>query len=170
MKRVLGVDPGAYGALALLERGALSCVHDMPIFTVQRGKTNKAEVDGYRLGTLLRDLDPDLVVVELVGGMTGQSPSAAFNFGRAAGAAEYCAKALRYSVTLVPAATWKRSFRLRGGKEGKDDSRALACSLWPARAEWFARKKDDGRAEAALIAAWGARNSLIGGREEDVFG
>lgn len=154
--RILGVDPGAYGALALLIDGRLTDVADMPILKVRRGKSDKAEVDGYSLAALLRDLAPDIALVEQVGGMTGQSPSASFNFGRAAGAVEYSLKTLGVRVETVAPATWKRAMRLKGGK---DDSRALAMRLWPAKAALFQRVKDDGRAEAALIAEW-ARTTL----------
>jgi hypothetical protein len=36
----------------------------------------------------------------------------------------------------------------------KGESRALAMRLWPDHGDRFARVKDDGRAEAALIAWW----------------
>jgi crossover junction endodeoxyribonuclease RuvC len=42
------------------------------------------------------------------------------------------------------------------GKDGaKDRSRALAISKWPAHAQLFARVRDDGRSDAALIALAG---------------
>ena len=33
----------------------------------------------------------------------------------------------------------------------------MSCERWPTEAHRFARVKDDGRAEAALIAEWGRR-------------
>ncbi len=150
--RVLGVDPGAYGAVALLEGGRLLDVADMPILKIKRGKGEKAEVDGYSLAALLRGLSVDVAYVEQVGGMTGQSASAAFNFGRAAGAVEYTLKALGVRVELVAPQTWKRNLKINPGKDG---SRAAAMRLWPDKAELFKRVKDDGRAESALIAEYG---------------
>jgi crossover junction endodeoxyribonuclease RuvC len=41
--------------------------------------------------------------------------------------------------------------------QGKDGSRYRAAQLFPARAELFKRVKDDGRSDATLIAAYGAR-------------
>lgn len=165
--RILGIDPGAYGALALMtETGRLLEVSDMPILKVRRGKTDKAEVDGYTLGALLREWEPDVAFHEQVGGMTGQSPSASFNFGRAAGATEYSLKILGVRVEMVPPQTWKRLLRINGGKDG---SRAAAMRLWPAKSDLFKRVKDDGRAEACLIAEYGRRQiKLVGGN--DVFG
>lgn len=154
--RILGVDPGCYGALALLcDNGRYLGVWDMPILLLRRGKTDKAEVDGVELARLLRGLyRDDIVVLEQVGGLPGQSAPAAFNFGRAAGAVEYAAKALGLRVETVAPVTWKKALRVN---EGKDGSRALAMRMWPEKADLFKRKKDDGRAEAALIAEWGRR-------------
>jgi crossover junction endodeoxyribonuclease RuvC len=53
----------------------------------------------------------------------------------------------------VSPAVWKKHFKLPADKEA---SRALALPLFPATAEHFARKKDHGRAEAALIARYGS--------------
>lgn len=151
MRRLVGIDPGCLGALALLEDGELRDVADMPIIRVRRGKTDKAEVEGHALAALLRQWAAQVGIIEQVGGMTGQSASAAFNFGRAAGAAEYTMTALGLRIARVAPITWKKALKI---KPGKDDSRAAAMKLWPAFAHKFARKKDDGRAEAALIAHW----------------
>lgn len=161
--RIVGVDPGAYGALAYLVDGRLVDIEDMPSFKVRRGKTDKAEVNGYVLADILRRWAPDVVWIEQVGGLPGQSASAAFNFGRAAGAVEYAAKALGYKVEFVPPNTWKRALRV---KDGKDDSRAKATAMFSNAAHLFARKKDNDRAEAALIAEYGR----INGGNNELFG
>lgn len=164
--RVLGVDPGCGGAIALLDGGRLEAVHDMPVFRILRGKSEKREVDGYRLGNLIRELKPDIAFVELVGGITGQSAPAAFNFGRASGGVEYALKALGVRVELVPPGTWKKAMKVNASKDG---ARASACARWPGVAAWFARVKDDGRAEAALIAEWG-RVQQGNGKDDGIFG
>jgi hypothetical protein len=51
----------------------------------------------------------------------------------------------------VSPAKWKKALGLSADKGA---SRRRAIELWPERAQWFARVKDDGRAEAALIAYW----------------
>jgi crossover junction endodeoxyribonuclease RuvC len=62
---------------------------------------------------------------------------------------------------LVTPAKWKGHLRLSSDKE---QARALALRLFPACSEHFKRKKDHGRAEAALIARYGAETlHLIGG-------
>jgi Holliday junction resolvasome RuvABC endonuclease subunit len=152
--RILGIDPGCYGALALLDGDQLVRVVDMPRIMVRRGKTDKAEVGGHELGEILRELAPDLVVLEQVYGVTGQSASAAFNFGRACGVAEGACKALGRRVEMAPPASWKRALGLA---PGKDAARAMAVELWPEHVWLFKRVKDADRAEAALIALWGYR-------------
>lgn len=55
-------------------------------------------------------------------------------------------------VERVTPGEWKRHHRLIG--KDKDAARALALDRWPGRGDLFTRKKDHGRADAALIAAW----------------
>lgn len=154
LKRIVGVDPGCYGALALFVGGVPEEIADMPIVKVRRGKTDKAEVDGHGLWALLQRWQPHIGVVEQVGGITGQSASAGFNFGRAAAAPEYLLIAAGARLERVPPQRWKRQLAI---KPGKDDSRLQAMRLWPSFASQFARKKDDGRAESALICHWFTR-------------
>ena len=61
--------------------------------------------------------------------------------------------ALEIPYTLVTPQKWKKHFGL--SKE-KDHSRLLATRLYPNMADKFIRKKDDGRAEAILIAKYGS--------------
>lgn len=135
----------------------------MPVVCVRRGKSDKREVDGHSLASLLRGWEAEVGVIEQVGGMTGQSASAAFNFGRAAGAVEYTMTALGLRLVRVPPITWKKKLAI---KPGKDDSRLAAMRLWPGVAAKFQRKKDDGRAEACLIGHW---YNLTNGASNDVF-
>lgn len=168
--RILGVDPGAGGALALLD-GPLLRIADMPTFVVSRGKAAKAEVDVRALFDLLAGWGPDVCYFEQVSGIPGQAAGAAFNFGRAAGLAEAAAKSTPARFVFVPPATWKRKLGLLGGgkPEAKDAARALATNLFPASAAEFRRKKDADRAEAALIAEYGRRLEAPAPRSEDIF-
>lgn len=150
--RILGVDPGGSGALALLTPEELR-ISDMPVFLVKRGKSAKPEIDVHALLALLDEWKPHVCYFEQVGGIPGQSASAAFNFGRIAGSCEAIVKTYARFVFVTPA-TWKKAMGVSGDK---DDSRAKATNLFPARAADFRRKKDDGRAEAALLAEYGRR-------------
>lgn len=162
--RVLGVDPGGYGALALLDGMSLKHLADMPVFQVTRGKGVKRDLDVHGLARLLDDWKPDACFFEQVGGMEGDSPSSAFTFGRIAGAAEALVKRSGARFEFVMPHVWKKAMGLIG--TAKDDSRAKATNLWPARADAFALKKHDGRAEAALLAEFGRRKLS----SEGIFG
>jgi crossover junction endodeoxyribonuclease RuvC len=55
-------------------------------------------------------------------------------------------------VRLLTPAQWKRLVGIPPGKAGaKDAARSEAIRRWPGKADLFARVKNDGRAEAALI-------------------
>lgn len=73
------------------------------------------------------------------------------------------------AVGRVPAVVWKRDLGLWGG--GKAASLELARELFPQAAGQLERKRDHGRAEALLIAAWAVgcrrqREEHVGGAEE----
>lgn len=157
--RILGVDPGTSGALALLDaRGALLRVEDAPHFEVSRGRGKKKEIDVLGLADLIVAMKPDATFFEQTHGMAGDGESAAYNFGRAAGCVEAIAKVQGARFTFVPPPVWKRAMGLI--RTAKDDSRAKATAMWPDFAQSFRRKCDDGRAEAALIAEYGRRKML----------
>ena len=158
--RILGIDPGCYGAFAVVDNGKPVEIHDMPFVKIRRGKSDKAEIEGYALANALRDLRIDKCYMEQVTGMTGQAASTSFNFGRACGVIEGTVKALGIAIVMVPPGTWKKMQGIKsggkaGGKQNKDNSRLAAISRWPSKSEYFKRKKDDGRAEACLIADYG---------------
>lgn len=151
--RIIGFDPGAHGAIALVENGQLLELHDMPAMRVKRGTRVVNEVNAAALGQLVAALRAEAAVVEKVGAMPGQGVSSMFAFGRALGVIEGVLGALQVPYTKVPPQEWQKGMRVRGGKDG---ARERASALFPARAGDFARVKDDGRADAALLAAYGA--------------
>lgn len=160
---VLGIDPGLDGALALLIDNRVH-VWDMPTMKVKRGTKFKREVSPVMLAHTLREIDlmaesagvaNDLrAYVERVGAMPGQGVTSMFSFGRSLGLIEGVLAGLTIPFELIPPGTWRRGMSVR---EGKDGSRLRASELWPSQAGLFARVKDDGRAEAALIAAFGRK-------------
>ena len=92
-----------------------------------------------------------MVVIEAVHAMPKQGVSSSFNFGYGAGLLEGICAALNYPIDLIPPATWKRGAGLPADKGA---CRQLAARYWPGAAHMFSRVKDDGRAEAALMARW----------------
>lgn len=154
--RVLGIDPGASGAIALLdtEQNTIAVI-DMPCVDIRRGTRNVRHVSAQALSLVVAALQPiDHAVVERVHSMPGQGVSSTFAFGRAFGVCEGVLAGAGVRYTDVAPATWMRALRLTGGK---DAARHMAMQLFPAEAERFSRKKDDGRADATLLAVYGAR-------------
>lgn len=156
--RILGIDPGAKGALALIVNGRLEAVHDMPTHKVTlAGGTVKTRVDGLALGRLLGELRPEFAFLEQVNSHAGEGPAGAFSFGRSVGFLEGALGALGLRPTEVPPQAWKRLIGVRKGPDGdtKTPARIKAAILYPAHEHLFRRKMDDGRADAALLASYG---------------
>ena len=143
---ICGIDPGMSGAVAFyfLKEQAINS-YDMP-------KVAKS-VDAAALCSLLEIMQPDIAVLEQVASRPGQSAPAMFNFGVGFGVIQGVLSARGIPTHLVSPQRWKRHFRLDSDKE---KSRELALRLWPARSDLFSLKKHEGRAEAALIARYGA--------------
>jgi len=150
--RVIGIDPGASGAIALLVSGVLVSVHDMPTVTVERNKAQKRQVCPAGLSLLMQQLSPHKAIVEKVGAMPGQGVSSMFSFGRSVGIIEGVLAAKQVPVTFVTPQAWQKQ---SGAAKGKDGSRQRVMELFPSQAHLFARVKDDGRADAVLIALAG---------------
>jgi crossover junction endodeoxyribonuclease RuvC len=154
--RHIGIDPGLSGAIAVLTDDSLQ-IHDMPVMTVDRNGKAKRQVSANELAELLnlyagKDCH---VYCERVSAMAGQGVTSVFSFGRSFGMIEGILAALKMPVTFVAPATWTRAI---GRSPGKDASRARAMELFPNYEYFFKRVKDDGRADAALIAYWGQKN------------
>jgi len=149
--RIISIDPGLSGAVALHVDGILESVTDMPVVSIMRGKTQKRQVSAQGLATLIIDLKADHAVIEKVSAMPGQGVSSMFSFGRSAGVIEGVLAALMVPQTFVQPAVWTRAIT-RG--IGKDASRSRAMELYPSHQKEFARAKDDGRADAVLIGFW----------------
>jgi crossover junction endodeoxyribonuclease RuvC len=149
---VLGIDIGSQGALALLgSDGALIDIFDMPI--LRDGPKGRPNVNAPLLAEIIFKSHASHAFIEFVGARPGEGPTGAFAFGRSRGVIEGVLAAAGTSASMITPANWKRLAGL--SLASKDASRSEAIRRWPARAGLFARVKDDGRAEAALIAVAG---------------
>ena len=145
----LGIDPGAHGAVAVLDRnGNLIAVHDMPAIEENNGRL---ATNAPLLAAVVAKSQATRAYVEFVGARPTDAKASAFSFGRARGVIEGVAGALAIPVTFITPPTWKRAAGIAPGPENKDQARARAIARWPGQAEMFARKRDLDRAEAALI-------------------
>lgn len=156
----IGVDPGLSGAIAILADGVPIAVHDMP--TMAR-KSGKQEVSCAMIAHLLKDIGSQgfygahySAVIELVGAnpVAGrrQGSTSMFNFGKSCGRAEGVIVGKGIPLVEVTPKVWKAHHGMIGAD--KDASRGVVMRRWPDATKWVMRKKDDGRADACLIAAW----------------
>lgn len=153
---VLGIDPGMGGALAFFGEGPLDTpqfwtVFDMPTF----GDGKQRGVDGAALAKIINTFQPTFAVVEKVNAMRGWGVGSCFRFGESFGVIRGVLGALQVPTHLVTPQAWKKHYGLKG--KDKEASRRLVIELWPGHQSLFARVKDEGRAEAALIAAYGKK-------------
>ncbi len=143
MSSVIGIDPGLSGALALIGPDGLNVV-DMP--------TIEGRVDAYALTALLAEAGPvDRVAIERAQAYPGMGVSSAFNYGLSYGLILGVLAALERPVVHVAPSVWTKALHVGADK---DAHRRRCMDRWPAHAQTWARKKDDGRADAALIALW----------------
>lgn len=143
--KILGIDPGKSGALALLQTFQFSGVQERLVEVEDMPSTP------HSLISMVKGWEPDVVVVEQVASRPTNSRPAAFTFGRSLGRIETAVAASGVRLRWVTPTQWKRDMGL---SSDKDLSRIRATERWPDWTLSFARKSDDGRAEAALIAAW----------------
>jgi hypothetical protein len=146
---VCGVDPAIEPSLSFFFPSVPSRVSVEDIVAVN-GQLNAA-----LLAARVKQMRPNVAFIERVGAMPKQGLSSTFKFGIAFGGIIGVFAALESPVRLVAPTVWKRHFGLAGAD--KEASRALAIHTFPACANHFSRKKDHNRAEAALLAAYGAK-------------
>ena len=152
---VLGIDPGLGGALAFLDKEGRLLVRDVPTFEVKRGRRKKRELNQHGLQEILSKFGSGVVVayVEVASARPGQGTTSMFAFGFVYGSLRQAVVSNCIALEHVTPQVWRKVLRVR---KGKDASRMRASELMPKYAELWSRAKDHGRAEAALIAYYGA--------------
>jgi crossover junction endodeoxyribonuclease RuvC len=155
---IVGIDPGVCGAVAFIEGGQLLNVEDMP--TLADGPKGRRRVNASLFTAIFTESRGRVThaFVEDVGTRPGEGAVGAFSFGRGCGVLEGVLAALGIPYAFIRPAEWKRLVGIPSGAT-KDASRSLAIRTWPTWAKTFARVKDDGRGEAALIALAGIKRS-----------
>lgn len=162
----IGIDPGLKGAIAVLADGEAIAVHDMPTRALEKGR----EVDAAALAAIIRAVRAEhpgaafAAVLETVFARGAKRKDAAAavsmqRLGDARGAARGVLEALGVPYTRAAPTTWKSGFGLIG--QPKDASRETALRIYPGMADRLRRKKDDGRAEALLLARYGMDKGRI---------
>lgn len=152
---ILGIDVGLSGALAFLHDGDLLNVQDLPLVAIGHGSGSRQEMSPELLHDMLvhTEIRIGLAVVEDVNAF-GMGRTSAYRFGKNVGQIEGVLAACGIRTVKVTPQRWKKAMGLGADKAL---SRAAAIKLWPDQSQYFARVKDDGRAEAALLAEWGRK-------------
>lgn len=148
----IGIDPGFSGAIAFYApKENIVSIYDMPVYQNAKGKT---EINLYELHDILAPEtdEPHMAIIEQVAAMRGQGVTSMFRFGQSYGVTQMAVAAHKIPMQFVTPAKWKSYLGL---SRDKGVSRSLASQRFPKQADLFKRVKDDGRAEAALLALYG---------------
>ena len=161
--KIIGIDPGLSGAIAILQEKKVLNIFDMPVMS--EGKKNKKQLNSAHLVKLLRDNlvenEETSVVVEQVNAMPGQGVTSMFNFGQTFGAIKGVCAALGLPIFFVRPSKWKKHFELINSS--KDSSRTKAIEMYPSLSNDLAKKKDVNKSDAILIARFFSETRLNDG-------
>ena len=144
---IIGIDPGLTGGIAFIDSFGGTAVFDLPV--IRDGKL--AWIDGAILLPLILDYSkaPRHAAIERVHSMPKQGVASSFQFGVGFGAVLSILQAAGCAIELVTPNTWKRDLGLSRDKNASLDKARLIYPGLDLR-----RKKDEGKAEAVLIAHW----------------
>jgi len=159
--KIIGIDPGLSGAIAVLENNQVLNIFDIPVMS--EGKKNKRQLNSALLVNLLKEnIDKEeevAVVVEQVNAMPGQGVTSMFNFGQTFGALKGICAALELPIFFVRPSKWKKHFELINSS--KDASRTKAIEMYPKLSNHLSKKKDVNKSDAILIARFFSETRLI---------
>ena len=158
--KIIGIDPGLSGGIAVLENNKVLDIFDMPVMS--EGKKNKRQLNSAQLVKLIKDNisknEEVSVVVEQVNAMPGQGVTSMFNFGQTFGAIKGVCAALGLPIFFVRPAKWKKHLELINSS--KDSSRTKAIEMYPSLSNDLAKKKDVNKSDAILIARFYSETRL----------
>ncbi len=157
--RVMGIDPGVNGAIAVLSADDLHVI-DVP--TVKcTGK--RSAVDRYELARIIdriaSDGRIDHAFIEHVSSRPTDGHVGAFMFGRAYEALCMAVASAFIPITEVSPAKWRNALGISRPEKAGDKSHVIARAntMFPAYAHLWRAKSHADRAEASLIAEHGRR-------------
>jgi len=145
MTRIIGIDPGKSGAFAVLDCDEMQVTtHDMP-GTLDEKRALISDIGSVKCAWLERPFFPRMIGIKN-----------AVTIAQAYGELKACLFFAGVPVFEIDPSAWKKTMRL---STDKNASRALASQYFPDASDQWARAKDDGRAEATLIALYGWRKN-----------
>ena len=162
---LVACDPGLTGAFCLYDtkRGSMD-IHAMPTFTKTVNQKNRTVLDEQGVCDLMVGFQlfgATHFIIEEVGGLPRQSAPAAFNFGVGYATCVTAARVLGYQIERVRPQVWKTKLRVPADKKA---ARARACEILPFEKHNWPLVKDDGKAEAAMLAVWAQQHFENGRR------
>ncbi len=175
---IIGCDPGVTGALALISEGKLIAWADMPVTELPGKRKLTYDQQGMPVESVgvNRVIDPFGVcrvmlkwkemargkavtlVIEKMWSRAGQASASNDKLLYGAGLVSGVAVGLGFRLEQVAPATWKARLGVKADKTTSLDLIREIVKDDPSQLAVFKRKKDNGRAEAALIGIWGWRN------------
>ena len=159
--KIIGIDPGLSGAIAILENKKVLKIFDMPVMS--EGKKNKRQLNSAQLVNIVRENinnnEEIAVVVEQVNAMPGQGVTSMFNFGQTFGAIKGVCAALSLPIYFVRPSKWKKHFELINSS--KDASRTKVIEMYPYLSNQLSKKKDVNKSDAILIARFYSDTRLL---------
>lgn len=165
---ICGIDPGLDGAISFYEP-TLGLLETKPLpvrwkfITGKKGQVKRFEIDKSALYAMLNMMSVSKIICEEPQAMPGGGPVQNHSFGVTCGSVYGVIEAYQYNkqkegITLpilyVFPANWKVYMKV---PSDKNRARDMAVKLFPAYADQFKLKQDEGKAEAALL-AWYAAN------------
>ena len=151
--RIIGIDPGLSGGIAILDDLKVFDIFDMPVMS--EGKKNKNQLNSAQLVNIIKKhivSGDTFVIVEQVGAMPGQGVTSMFNFGQTFGSIKGVCAALDLPIFYVRPTKWKKHFELINSS--KDASRTKVIEMYPSISSRFTKKKDVNKADDILIARY----------------
>ena len=150
--KIIGIDPGLSGAIAVMQDKKVINMYDMPVMA--EGKKNKRQLNSSQLVNIIKENinenEETIVVVEQVNAMPGQGVTSMFNFGQTFGAIKGVCAALKLPIFFVRPSKWKKYFELINSS--KDASRTKVIEMYPTLSAQLTKKRDVNKSDAVLIA------------------
>lgn len=144
-KRVIGLDPGKNGGIAVIEE--------------LRTLAMKIPEDDLELFNVLKGFPPSVVVLELVGATPKMPSVSCFTFGNEFGRLRMAAIAAGHEVHLVRPQKWKAAFGLimYGKSLGRNDTEKKNADKMKAQELFPFLKITHATADSLLLAKYGER-------------
>lgn len=149
--RIIGIDPGLSGALALLDAGKLIDIVDI--------EASQSRINAAYLAAVIQRWKPDFAVCEAVTARPGQGVTSMFTFGHGLGTITAVLSTLGVPYLLIRPQCWQSHFEIQSSSSAKAEHKReiadRAEALFPGAPLYGPRGAlKDGRSDALLLACY----------------